>query len=212
MKKQKRFDVRKLCSCAILVAMAFVLSMFKIPKVFGGSVTFACMVPLVVASYRNGLGWGFASAGVFSVIKLLMGLDNFTYVTGVPSVIAVFLFDYILAYTAVGIAGAIRPKDTDTKTLLSVKAACGALIGMLLRFVCHIVSGAVVWYDLTKIWEAEDSSNIVFKYGKWMYSVVYNGTYMIPETIITVVVTAALVYALGNKIINKELFKRSKSA
>ncbi len=201
MKTKKSIYVRRLCECAVLVAMAFVLSLFKIPKLFGGSVTFACMVPLVIVSFKNGIGWGLAASGVFSVIKLFMGLDNFAYVTGAVSVIATVLFDYVLAYTSVGISGIIKPSRTDSRLTLSLKASAGALLGMTVRFACHIVSGAAVWYDLTRVWEAENPTHIVFKYGKWLYSILYNGSYMLPETVITVILTAALVFALGNRVL-----------
>lgn len=213
MKNKKQIDsknLRKLCECAVLVAMAFVLSLFKIPKLFGGSVTFACMVPLVIASFRNGIGWGFAASAVFSVIKLFMGLDNFTYVAGALSVIVTVLFDYILAYTAVGISGIAKPSASDSRLKLSVKAAIGAFVGMFMRFACHVVSGAVVWYDLTKVWEADDPTHIVFKYGKWVYSIVYNGSYMVPETIITVALTAVLVFTLGGRVLAPTLKKKEK--
>ncbi|MCQ2456260.1 MAG: energy-coupled thiamine transporter ThiT [Clostridia bacterium] len=186
-----------LCECAVLVALAFVLSLVKVPLPFGGSVTLCSMVPLVIAAQRNGAGWGFFSAGVFSVVKLLLGLENFSYVSGAVSFVCVLLFDYLLAYTAVGISGFFRPSAGDTKRTLCARAGLGALVGMVFRYGLHVISGAAVWYDLTKAWE-EDPSNMVFRYGKWMYSVVYNAIYMIPETILTVVVVIA-VTAVMNK-------------
>ena len=196
--------LRKICECGILVAMAFALSLIKIPQIFGGAVTAASMVPLVVASYRNGTLWGLGSAFVFSVIKLVMGFENFSYVTGIASILAVLFFDYLLAYTAVGIAGIFKPSRFDSRGTLTLKASLGAFIGMLLRYACHVVSGAVVWYDLTKVWEASDPTNIVFRYGKWAYSAVYNGTYMLPETVITVAVSAVLAASVGKSLISKK--------
>ena len=181
-----------LCECAVLVALSFVLSLVKIPLPFGGSVTLCSMVPLVIAAQRNGAGWGFFSAGVFSVIKLLLGLENFSYVSGAVSFVCVLLFDYLLAYTAVGISGFFRPTESDTKSSLCARAGLGAFVGMVFRYACHVVSGAAVWYDLTKAWEADDATNMVFRYGKWMYSLVYNGIYMLPETVITVAAVIAV--------------------
>lgn len=191
---------KQLAECALLVAMAIGLQFFKIEAPFGGSITAGCMVPLVIASYRNGVKWGLGTAFVFSAVKLLLGLENFSYITGAGSFIAVFLFDYILAYTAVGIAGFIKSDENDSTGKLAFKAGAGAFVGMLVRYLCHIVSGAVVWYDLTRVWEEGNAESIVFKYGKWMYSVVYNGAYMLPETIITVVVTVVLVFYFGKNI------------
>lgn len=185
----KNNNLRKLCECAVLVALAFVLSLVKIPLSFGGSVTAGCMVPLVIASYRNGVKWGLGTAFVFSIIKMIMGFENFSYVTGVASILAVLFFDYLLAYTAVGLAGIFAPKKEYSNGKITAFAAIGAVFGMIIRYICHVVSGAVVWYDLTKVWEESDPTNMVFRYGKWMYSVVYNGIYMLPETIITAVLS-----------------------
>ena len=183
---------RKLCECAVLTALAFVLSLVKIPLPFGGSVTACSMVPLVIAALRCGAGWGFFSAGTFSVIKLLLGLENFSYVSGAVSFVCVLLFDYLLAYSAVGLAGFFRASESDSRKKIAAKAGLGAFVGMTFRYACHVVSGAAVWYDLTKVWEADDAANMVFRYGKWMYSLVYNAIYMIPETIITVAAVAAV--------------------
>ena len=199
---ERKKNLIKLCECAVLIALAFVLSLVKIPFVFGGSVTLCCMVPLVIASYRNGIGWGLGSAFVFSVIKLVMGFDNFQYATGAASVAAILLFDYLLAYTAVGIAGVFAKKDAGRGST-ALRAGIGALVGMVLRFACHVVSGAVVWYDLTKVWEEGDPTNMVFRYGKWIYSVVYNGSYMLPETVITVAVTVIIALSAGKSLMRK---------
>ena len=188
---------KKLVECGVFVALAFVLSLVKIPFPFGGSVTACCMVPLVIVSMRNGLPWGLGSAFLFSVIKLIMGADNFSYATGAASWIAILLFDYLLAYTLVGAAGLFKTGNTDSRVKFALKAGLGAFLGMFLRFACHVVSGAVVWYDLTKVWEEGNVGHIVFKYGKWMYSIVYNGGYMLPETIITVVATVIIALTLG---------------
>lgn len=78
-----------------------------------------------------------------------------------------------------------------------IAAALGALLVTLLRYLCHIISGAVIWYALDLQWYADDPTHIVFRYGAWMFSVVYNGGYMIPEMIITTVATPILAKALS---------------
>lgn len=192
-------NTRKICECAILVAMAFVLSLFEIPLAFGGAVTAASMVPLVIASFRNGTRWGIASAFAFSVIQLLCGLNNFSYVTGIMSVLTVLFLDYLIAFTVVGSAGIFAPSSSDTRGKLVVKVAAGSFGAMTLRFICHVISGAVVWYDLTRAVEASDPTNMVFKYSRWIYSIVYNAIYMVPETVLTVIVCVVLVSLLGKK-------------
>ena len=118
--------VRKLCECALMAAMAFLLSLLKIPLPFGGSVTAFSMVPLIFASYRNGPAWGMGTAFVFSLIKLLMGLDNFAYVTGAASFAAVLFFDYLIAYTVIGGAGLLRLNARADKKKTALRASLGA--------------------------------------------------------------------------------------
>lgn len=61
--------------CAILIAMAFALSFIKIIDMpYGGSVTAASMVPIIVAGYRHGLKWGLLTGFTYSILQLLMGL------------------------------------------------------------------------------------------------------------------------------------------
>lgn len=65
--------------CAILIAMAFALSFIKIIDMpYGGSVTAASMVPIIVAGYRHGLKWGLLTGFTYSILQLLMGLANFS--------------------------------------------------------------------------------------------------------------------------------------
>lgn len=64
--------------CAILIAMAFALSFIKIIDMpYGGSVTAASMVPIIVAGYRHGLKWGLLTGFTYSILQLLMDLPTF---------------------------------------------------------------------------------------------------------------------------------------
>ncbi|MDD4690390.1 MAG: energy-coupled thiamine transporter ThiT, partial [Eubacteriales bacterium] len=51
-----------------------------------------------------------------------------------------------------------------------------------LRYVCHILSGVIIWGVY-----AEEGQSVL------AYSIIYNGTYMIPEIIITTIVTALMI-------------------
>ncbi|MBP5270198.1 MAG: energy-coupled thiamine transporter ThiT, partial [Clostridia bacterium] len=63
---------RVMVESAILIAIATVLSLIKIIQLpYGGSVTIAAMLPIIIISYRHGLGWGIASGLVYGVIRQL---------------------------------------------------------------------------------------------------------------------------------------------
>lgn len=98
-----------LVECAIMIALATVLSMVKLAELpYGGSITIASMLPIAIIAYRRGMGWGLGSAFVYAVIQQLLGLNSLSYVTTWQSVVAVILLDYIVAFTVVGFAGIFR--------------------------------------------------------------------------------------------------------
>ena len=99
----KMSTTKILVESSILVAIAVVLSMIKLIDLpYGGSVTIACMLPIIIASYRHGLKWGLLAGFVFAVTQQLLGVGTLSYVTTWQSILAVVLLDYILAYMLTG--------------------------------------------------------------------------------------------------------------
>ena len=189
-----------LTESAIMVALATVLSMLKIWEApYGGSVTILSMAPIIVLSMRRGIKVGLFAGFAHSLIQLLLGLGTVAYVPTPMGIVVCILTDYILPFTLLGLGGLFRDvKFTGNSTAnLFIAAALGALLVTVLRYACHIVSGAVIWYALDLEWYADDPSHIVFQHGPWMFSAIYNGGYMIPEIIATVVGTPILTNALS---------------
>jgi thiamine transporter len=175
----------KLVFSALMVALSVVLSLFKIELPYGGSITVFSMVPLVLVAQMYGAGWGFLTCTVFGFIKMILGFNNFSYVSGIEAYIIVFLFDYVLAYAVVGLSGVTRKIKNA-----GFASALGAFIGCALRYACHIVSGLTVWRTYAESWEAPSfiSSQLLQPdLLPYTYSVVYNGMYMIPDTIMTMI-------------------------
>lgn len=174
--------VLMMVECAVMIALATTLSVIKlIDMPYGGSVTLGAMLPIAIIAYRHGLGCGMSCALVASVLQLLLGLENFSYVTGWQSIIALALFDYIFAYIAFGLGGIFKNAFKNR----GVSLLAGVTLGNIIRYVCHVISGATVWAGLP----IPDAAALG-------YSVSYNATYMIPETIIT----AALALYIGSAI------------
>lgn len=175
MQTNTQTPVRRLVESAIMVALAVVLSLIKLAELpYGGSVTCASMLPILIVAYRNGPLWGLGSGLVFSVVQLVTGLSVLSYVTGWQSVLAVILLDYIFAFVVSGLGGIFRKQGRSQETALIF----GALLVSVLRFVFHVVSGATVWAGLS----IPDGAALG-------YSLVYNATYMIPETIVLLIAT-----------------------
>lgn len=193
-KKQK---VRRLAESAIMLALATILAEFAVFKLpFGGSVTIFSQVPIILISYRYGMKWGSFTGLAMAVIQLLFGLENFSYVSGIPSYLILFFADYIIAFTALGWGGMFRKKIKNQ----TLSIALGAAVVTIIRFICHFISGVTIWSAY-----AEDMA-------VWKYSLSYNGGYMLPELIITVVgvVVISSIFDLSSQEIKTKSKKTAK--
>lgn len=176
-----------LVECALMIALSTVLSMikvFELPQ--GGSITLASMAPLVLVSYRHGVKWGLGTAFVHSLLQMLLQFSAPPAKT-LTAFALVVLLDYVLAFTVLGSA-AFWGKPIRNR---SASIAFGAAIAVFLRFLCSFASGILIWGEY-----APEGTPV------WLYSLIYNGSYMLPELVITSVVTVALVKVLdrtGNR-------------
>ena len=162
--------VLMLCESAVMIALATVLSLIKIEWPFGGSITVCSMLPILLIGYRYNAGWGCFTGLVYGLIQLLFGVSNYAYATSATAVIMITLFDYLIAFGVIGLGGLFRGIKNQ-----AVGLGIGAVLAGFLRFVCHFISGVTVWCGF-----AEDMP-------AWLYSLTYNGAYMLLETIILVV-------------------------
>ena len=161
-----------LCECAALIALAISVSFFEIKiGALGGSVDFV-MIPLFIICYRHGAKYGFISCFAFGLLYCLVG-GKFGY--GLPSVI----LDYVLAYTVLGVSGFFSGKSKFIE--LSV------LLGCFSRFVIHFISG-ITLYAIT----TETTVGTITTSNALLFSLVYNGLYMIPNTVLAVIVMLLL--------------------
>ena len=170
--------LKKLIICALMIAVASVLSFVKIDMPMGGGVTVCSMAPIVLAAFIYGPVWGLSTAFVYSVFQLLFGLDNVAYASSLPMAILIVLFDYIIAYSVIGLAGFFRDKENSPK-----KIVLATVCVLTLRFICHFITGWFVWDAL---WPNE------FGLSPALYSLCYNGIYMLPEIIVTAISASLL--------------------
>lgn len=186
---------KALVECAVLLALATMLSVFpKLDGIWanGGSITIASMLPIIVVSYRHGLKWGLLTGFAFSVLQLFTG--GF-YPAGTTLFAAFFtlLLDYILPYTVIGLGGIFKGKLKST----SKELVLGSVCVLSLRYLFHVISGYVLWMSIETA--SEYLATPGFTLGEWAigsfsgktlflaYDVIYNGSYMIPEIIITAI-------------------------
>ena len=195
-KMQQREKIKRLCECAMLVSLATVLSFVKLYEApLGGAVTLFSMVPILLCGFVYGVRAGFASAFVYSLMQLILGIGTVAYVPDALGIVGCILLDYVVAFTVLGTAGLFH----KWKVNLYVKVTLGSLFALVLRFLSHFIGGAWIWYQITKdgAW-----NEYVFRYGKWTYSLIYNAWYMVPEIVLCLVavpVTVVLMRTVWGK-------------
>lgn len=170
----RNLAVRRLVESAILIAIGTVLSLFSFSGIWaaGGGVTFCAMLPLVLIAHRHGTRWGLFSAFVYAVLQMVLGMKNVGLGRNFFEMSMIVLLDYILAFTAIGLSAVFNKRVKNRLTAIGLGIVCT----FFLRFLCHFVSGVFIWgaiYPTTA------------PGGAWLYSLTYNGGYMLPETIIT---------------------------
>lgn len=190
-----------LTECALLIALATALSFVKLYQApLGGSVTLLSTLPIMFISFRYGIARGLACGFVYSLIQLWQGSGNLAYVPTTAGIIGCIALDYILPFTLLGLAGLFYKKEGSMKAK-TVTAVIGVLFAVLLRFACHFVGGAIVWYEITKAGQWNDYVQTV---GMWTYSFVYNISYLGPDG--ALVVAASPIVPVLMKVIKP--FKR----
>ncbi len=168
--KQQR-NLLRLVESALLLAVAAVLSLVKVLDLpYGGSITACAALPVLLVAYRHGTAWGLFTGFAYALIQLLTGLNTLSYVTTPLSVAAVIVLDYVLAFTVLGLGGIFRRQVESQGTALVL----GALLTGVLRYIFHVIAGCTVWAGLS----IPDGAAL-------LYSLAYNATYMLPETLVT---------------------------
>ena len=173
MSTKRHLRIRALTEGAMLVAAAQALSFVKLyefPQ--GGSVT-AAMFPILLYALRWGLGRGLLAGFTFGSLQLLF---DGAYAWGWQSMV----LDYLLAFTPLGLAGIFRGRAWGIFP--------GTVLGCAGRFAVHYLSGVTI-YRITMPTEIPGLG--VFDSAQ-VYSLVYNGCYMLPCTAIALVIAAAL--------------------
>ncbi|MCI8387515.1 MAG: energy-coupled thiamine transporter ThiT [Clostridiales bacterium] len=167
--------IRTLVECAVLIAIGMVLSFVVIWEMpLGGSVTLLSMLPICLIGFRHGAKWGFGSAFVYSLFQLLTSKVFAWGLTPLVLVVCI-LADYIVAFTLLGVTGFFKEKGEKGVII-------GTSVAMVLRFICHYISGVTIW-----------ASSAPEGWNPWIYSAAYNGAYMLPELIFTIIATAIIV-------------------
>ena len=210
---------KRLTESAMLIALAVVLEIagrtIIPPMPFGGQLTLVSMLPIVLISYRHGVKWGLTAAFGYALVQMAMGADTVTaaFQPGyfgdgamIGNALIMCLLDYVLAYTLLGLGGCFRNKIRNNGAALM----CGSLVALGGRYLAHIVSGYILfsgwaeWFFTQEgfpAWGASLVGSLSPSMLGWVYSIVYNGMFMVPEIILTAI--AAVLVARIPRIVVK---------
>lgn len=166
-KTRRQWTAKTIAFAALSIALSFVLSCFRLYRMpTGGSITPGSMLPLMLFSAAFGVGPGVLAGFVYGVLQYLQG--------GWFLNVWQFLLDYLLAFAAIGLAGLAHNRKGKWLYVSIPLAAIG-------RAVCAILAG-MMWVADTPV------EDLII--GSWhfnsplLYSMVYNGIYLIPDTCI----------------------------
>ncbi len=161
MKMKTRKRIRGLVEGALLIAMAEILSflpLYKLP--WGGSIDFA-MLPIILYCVRWGFGPGMVTATAHAILQTL-------FEGGIAIGWESILGDFLIAYMVLGLAGLCKGKFIPA-----------ALLSCTARFLTHYVVGATIWAE----YMPETFFGMTMT-TPWLYSALYNGAYMLPDTVL----------------------------
>ena len=166
---RKTWTAKSMAYAALSIALAFVLSYIKLWRMpNSGSVTLASMLPLMLFAAAYGVGPGLLAGAAYGLLQYLQGG---WFVHPVQ-----FLLDYPLAFALIGLAGLYRamPRAWQKWSLYA-----SMVLGALARCLCATLAGIFYWD--TAPWA----------------SLVYNGAYLVPDTIICI----ALALFVGKRVL-----------
>jgi thiamine transporter len=190
-RKASQAHLRGLVEGAMMLAVAWVIDYICALAPYnailfpaGGSITVG-MLPIIYFAYRHGAAWGVGAGFVFSGLQIIIGWYPPPAGTWWAFILCILL-DYVIAYAVIGLAPLMaRPLGRATHTRRLVGYGVGAVVVCLLRYLSSVLSGGILW-----------GSYAPAGMNPWVYSLVYNAGYMLPNAVLTGVLAVLLCRAL----------------
>ena len=188
MNTKSHLRTRMLCEGALMVALAQILGYLKLAEApNGGSITFA-MFPIILFAVRWGLRPGLMAGFLFGLLQLIF---DGAYAWGWQSM----LLDYLVAFTPLGLAGLFRGKAWGIFP--------GTALGCAVRFLVHFISGITIY----RIYEPKNIPGFGTFDNANLYSLVYNGSYMLPNMLLALAIAAVLYIPLKKYFAGQDIRK-----
>ena len=198
---------KKLVVSAVMLALATILSMIKLWEMpWGGSITLFSMLPIIIVGFMYGTKWGVLTALTGALLQMLLGATMSQAFAGLDGMSVVYMafLDYIVAFTVLGLGGIFKKCVKNSYLALIL----GVVVAVMLRYVAHFASGAILWGGYAEWFFSDPEAfmavapelckSVLENFSgnglACIYSLIYNGCYMIPELVITLI-GAVAVYA-----------------
>lgn len=150
-----QWKTRELIFGALCISVSFVLSFIQfVAMPQGGSITPASMLPIMIFAYVYGTPKGLIVGLAYGLLQLTQGAYIVHWIQ--------FILDYMMAFMALSLTGLFK------RNILP-----GIIVAGLGRFVVAFISGFVFW-----------GSNAPTGQSAIIYSLIYNITYIGPDTAI----------------------------
>ncbi len=177
---------RALAESALLIALGTILAQIKIIDMpYGGSVTLFSMVPFMLISFRHGVRYGLIAGFANALLQMLLGFSAPPAGT-VAALIGVILLDYVLAFLMFAFAACVADKFKNK----IVGVGVGAAVTCFGRFLCSFASGILLWSSYQEYYEWALDLPV------WLYSLIYNANYMLPELVLSTIAVVILYKAM----------------
>lgn len=180
-KQQKAHETVLATACGgMSIALGTVLSMIKLYEMpQGGSITPASLLPIIFCAMAFGPVWGIGIGAVYGLLQFII----WPY----PAHWASVILDYPLAFALLGLAGLfaapLRRRIAEKNILHRLSlipfplVVIGIFVGAIGRFASSFLSGVIFYGSYAAVGQSV-----------WAYSLVYNGSYLLPDLAILIVV------------------------
>ena len=184
--------LRMLVEAGVMIALAMLLSLIKLYQLpQSGSITPASMLPILFFAVRWGVRPGLSAGFAYGLLQFLVSSMYPSPLFEDPFLAlgSVIVLDYLLAFGVLGLAGLFKGRRFSLPL--------GVLTGGFLRFIVHYISGVILW------------SSFAGDVPAWLYSLIYNGSFMGVEIAICMVAALALMKPLDRFVEGRDIQARA---
>ncbi len=178
MTKRTHAQLMSVVEGALMIALVVVCGFLRFPMgTFNGGSVSPAMIPIIIYALRHGALKGMLVGAIGGLLKFLIAHPAMSTTAYVP--LSAVILDYVVAYGVLGVAGIMKNR-THQKAALH-----GVYIGVALRFIVHVISGVINYFDIAA---NQDGLLGIGTNSPIMFILVYNIPYLLVSFLLTMIV------------------------